>query len=287
MTLTYVFLVSTMLAIGMAVTGLEIEAVFRNRRLVILAFAGNLVLVPLLGLCVTSALRFDRDTAAAILLLAAAPGGLTAVQFTGKVKGGLALAAVMAFALTVVAIPLSPLAARVVLPHEKWASVPYARVGAIVALCVVLPLAVGFALRKPLGHMARKAIVALLVISNLSFVATIIATARLKKEAMRTLGPPVIAGLLILILGSMAIGWLLGGPERGSRRVMAIATSMRNAGLCLMVVEQSFPDTRMDAVVTAFMGLMVPPNMLFAVYHAIRDWRMAKKASAASAPDAA
>lgn len=283
MTLTYVFLVSTMLAIGMAVTASEVVAAFLRRRRIILALLGNLVLVPLLGIAVIRAFAFDRDVATAVLLLAAAPGGLTAVQFTGKVKGGMALAAVMAFVLTVVAIPLTPLVARAILPHDKWLSVPYARVAVIVALCVVLPLISGFLLRRPLGRLAGRIVIALLVVSNVSFVATIVATARLKKEAMRSLGAPVIAGLLLLVLGSMAIGWLLGGPERGSRRVMTIATSMRNAGLCLMAVEQSFPDTRMDAVVIAFMGLMVPPNMLFALYHAVRDGQLAKRTRAADA----
>jgi len=69
----------------------------------------------------------------------------------------------------------------------------------------------------------------------------------------------------------------MGGPEQGNRRVMAIATSMRNAGLCLIMAMRMFPKSGADVAVIAFMGLMVPPNMLFTVYHAVRERRRSKK----------
>jgi predicted Na+-dependent transporter len=69
----------------------------------------------------------------------------------------------------------------------------------------------------------------------------------------------------------------MGGAEKGNRRVLAIATNMRNAGLCLIVAMRMFPESGADVAVIAFMGLMVPPNMLFTVYHTIKERRREKR----------
>jgi len=83
--------------------------------------------------------------------------------------------------------------------------------------------------------------------------------------------------MLAFIIFSMIIGWWMGGPEKGNRRVLAIATNMRNAGLSLLVAMRMFPESGADVAVIAFMGLMVPPNMLYTVYHSVKERRRQKK----------
>src|SRR4029453_14118725 len=51
------------------------------------------------------------------------------------------------------------------------------------------------------------------------------------------------AGMLILLVASLAIGWLAGGPERNDRRTMALTTSLRNVGLGLVIVPGNFART--------------------------------------------
>ncbi len=58
---------------------------------------------------------------------------------------------------------------------------------------------------------------------------------------------------------------------------MVIGTSMRNAAICLLIAQKSFPDTGVEVVVVAFSALMVPPNMLFTLYEIIKNKRSAKK----------
>jgi bile acid:Na+ symporter, BASS family len=111
------------------------------------------------------------------------------------------------------------------------------------------------------------------VIITVSFVAVIILTMQAKKGAMGEIDGRLVAALLLLVIGSMIIGWLLGGAERGARRVMATSTSMRNAALCIMLAVMGFPERNVDMSLLAFMALMVPPNMLFTLYHAIKEKR--------------
>jgi bile acid:Na+ symporter, BASS family len=42
---------------------------------------------------------------------------------------------------------------------------------------------------------------------------------------------------------SLLLGWKIGGPRRGARRVVALGTSNRNIALALLVAIQSFPGT--------------------------------------------
>jgi BASS family bile acid:Na+ symporter len=275
--LTYVFLVSTMLVIGLTVTGGEILTALRDRRVMGRVLLANLVFVPLLGYLLIVFIPLSPGTKLALALLALAPGGLTAIQFTGKVKGNLAFAAAVAFVLTILAIVVTPILVKVLLPLEIGLDLPFMRIILFVLLYLLLPLGVAFAIRsrseKGAGAMGK----IMLIISNVSFVTTILVTSAMKKEAMGSVGKSTVLAMLLFVVLSMVIGWWMGGPEQGNRRVMAIATSMRNAGLCLIMAMRMFPKSGADVAVIAFMGLMVPPNMLFTVYHAVRERRRSKK----------
>lgn len=76
--------------------------------------------------------------------------------------------------------------------------------------------------------------------------------------------------MVLLVLGSMVIGWPLGGPRREYRRILATGTSMRNVGLCGVIAIKSFPHTRVDIALVAFSALMVTPNSLLLVYESYR-----------------
>jgi len=271
--LTYVFLVSTMFSIGLAVTAGEILTALRNYGLMARVLLANIILVPLLGLILVAIFRLPTDIEAAILLLASTPGGIQTPQFTGKVKDNLALAAAVMFLLSIVAIVISPVMAEAILPVETQLTLPFLHIIGAVALFMLVPLLAGFTFRKIAGSFAQRFYKPVLLVSNVSFVMTVVLTMELKKQAVRTLDVKAVAVMAVLILASMAIGWWLGGPEDGNRRVSAIATSMRNAGVCLLIAATSFPDRAVDVAVVAFMAMMVPPNMLFTVHHSIRRQR--------------
>jgi BASS family bile acid:Na+ symporter len=271
--LTYLFLVSTMLAIGLTVTGAEILAAIRDRRLMGRVLLANLVFVPALGYLLIVFTPLSSGVKLAIALLALAPGGLTAIQFTDKVKGSLALAAAVAFGLTLLSIAITPFLIKFLLPLETGLDLPFMKIILFVLLYLLLPLIVGFAIRSGLEKAAKVLGKIMLIVSNISFVATILLTSAIKKEALGAIGETTLLVMLAFIIFSMVIGWWMGGPEKGNRRVLAIATSMRNAGLCLLVAMRMFPESGADTAVIAFMGLMVPPNMLFTVYHTVKERR--------------
>lgn len=273
----YIFLVMTMLSIGLKVTGGEVLQTLSDRSLILRSLLVNIILVPILGLIVTTIVPMPIDTKVGILLLAAAPGGLTAIQYTSKGKEGITFAASLLFILSVAAIFATPLTANLILPIHTPVSLPYLRVIKVLLMYLFLSLLVGFAVQRLSGRVVHALNRPVSLCGTLSFIAMIILAMAMKKQAVRAIGVSGMAAMLILILVSMVIGWVLGGPDKNNRRVLATGTSMRNAAIGLLIAQQSLPDTGVDVVVVAFSAFMVPPNMLFMLYEIIKNKRSAQR----------
>src|SRR3954464_11968611 len=99
-----VFVVSSMLAVGLSLTVGEIVLPLRNRRLVCLALLANFVLMPLAGFVIENLLQPAEPLTAALLLLGTAAGAPFLPKLAVVAKGSLAFAVglmVMLMALTV------------------------------------------------------------------------------------------------------------------------------------------------------------------------------------------
>ncbi len=209
----------------------------------------------------------------AVLLLAVAPGGISAIQFTSKVRGEIAFAAAMSFLLVFVSIFLTPVIATIILPSETLEALPYLQVLVFIVLFLVFPLLVGAIVRSTSSSVADGLYKVLNVISFVSFVGAVFLSMSMKKAAAREIGVTGMAAMFLLILGSMAIGWLLGGGTKGTRRVVTSVTGVRNVALCLLMVLASFPDRDVDLALMAYVLLVIPSNLLFTLHHTIESKR--------------
>ena len=106
--LIIVFLLSSMLSIGLEVALKEILLAVSNKRLFIRALFANFILVPLMGLGIAPALSTPTNIETGFLLLAAAPGALFAINFTRRTQDSVPFAVALLFALTVLSLVLTP-----------------------------------------------------------------------------------------------------------------------------------------------------------------------------------
>lgn len=262
--LLIVFLAASMLSLGLQTTPRDLRNQTVGSGLLLRTLLANFVVVPLLGLLMARWLIADAATRTAFLLLACTPGGISMLQFTTKAKGESAYAGVAAVLLSLLAVAVSPLLLAAVLPAEVDVALPYARVIGFLLLLLVLPLLVGLlaGAKFPVAAPALAKWIGLL--SLLSFVAMVVILMAPRKEAMAQIGGRNVGWLLVFTGLAMAVGWLLGGPRRGSRQVLASATSMRNVALALAIAVHSFPEaTSVLPPLIAFSALMLPPNLIF------------------------
>jgi len=73
-------------------------------------------------------------------------------------------------------------------------------------------------------------------------------------------------GMLMLLAGSLIIGWLAGTPGRDNRKTMALTTSLRNVGLGLVIVTGNFAGTQAVSAALAYGIVEVLGALLVALF---------------------
>ena len=278
MVMLVVFFVASMMSIGMQTRVADMASAAAERGYLSRALLANFVVLPFVGLAITLLLPIQPPVAGAILLLACTPGGLSAIQFTGQV-GKTSLAAGVLFLLSFLAVFVSPLILKFVLPGDVQLVIPFGKALWFLLVFLVLPLMVGMLLLVKLPAVAEKLAKPLLLAGVISFVAWTVTSGTWRQEAAAEIGGGGVAAILLLTFVSMTIGWFMGGPNHDERQILATSTSMRNAALCFGIVQATQPGHPVEVPLIAFSMLMVFPNMVFTVYHAVQAKRKAKKAA--------
>jgi len=271
------FLISTMFSLGLQTELGELRTLFSSPAALFRALLANFVIAPLLALAIVRSVPLSPGSEAALLILACVPGGLSAVQFTRKQKGQEAVAGTLVVLLSVLAVFLSPLILHVVLRPEASPDIPYLRVLAFYALFLLAPLGVGMVLGAVSPRLGAKLTSVLGLVSGLCFVGFMLLTKSFRKEAVGSIGGTAVAAMLGFILAAMLTGWLLGGPQRERRYMLASATSMRNAALALAIARESPEGAVVLPSLVAFSLLMVPPNTILTLWGRFRGKRTAPK----------
>ncbi len=251
------FVVSSMLAQGAGLTISQIFEPLRNLRIVVLALLANFVLMPLGAFALAKLLWLDEPFGIALLLLGCAAGAPFLPKLAELAKGNLAFAVGVMVMLMVVTVGYLPIVLPLVLPGvtvDPW------EIARSLVLLMLLPLAAGVALKARYEHLAGRVKPVLDWISNVSLILVVLLITTLNiDKVLQVFGTRgILAGLLFIALGC-GIGWLLGGPDAGTRRVMALGTGQRNIAAALVVASQSFSDPKVVVmvIVVAIVGLII------------------------------
>jgi BASS family bile acid:Na+ symporter len=275
--LTLLFLITAMLSVGLQITTGDLRSLLRSKGFLLRSLLANFVAVPIVGIVLARTLPFKPEAATALLLLACTPGGISALQFTTRIKGASLFAGSSAFLLTFVAVFLSPALLALVLPGDISVVIPYGRALLFVLVFLLLPLVAGTLVRSRWERPAEKVSKLCAIMSLVLFIVVLVIIMRLRKEAMNAVGNEALLYMFIFIVISMAVGWFMGGPAKETRPVLATVTGMRHVALSLLIALNTFPDPAVQAPLLAFSALMVPPNMLLTAYMLIRSRKSARE----------
>jgi bile acid:Na+ symporter, BASS family len=279
--LVYVFLAGSMLGIGLKVGKDEILTVVRDKSWLVRMFIANFLLIPAVGILAAKALPMKPENGLALIVLACAPGGMSAVQFLSKKKEAMAIAygggttALLSF----LSVFISPFLIALTLPKGMTLTVPYGKALLFVSLFMLLPLVLGILVQGAAGTAAGKLAGPVALVGTLAFIGAMVKLLTLTKWAKEAMGKMGLISIFVFILISMLIGWLLGGPRKFTRPVLATASSMRNGALCLAIAIRSF-DLAVLTPLVAFFAIMVPANLLYMLISKVAEKRAAKGAPA-------
>jgi bile acid:Na+ symporter, BASS family len=252
-----IFVLSSMLAMGLGLTVSQIITPLRNARLVVLSLLANFVLMPLAAVALAALLRLDPPLGVGLLLLGTAAGAPFLPKLAQIAKGNLAFAVGLMVLLMVVTVGYLPLVLPVLLPGV---SVNPAKIARSLFLLMLLPLAGALAVKARFAVAAARTKPVLDRVSNLSLILLVLLiTAANINNVLAVFGTHgILAGLLFIAVG-FGMGWLLGGPGMDTRRVLALGTAQRNIAAALVVGSQSFSDPKVVVmvVVVAIVSLLV------------------------------
>jgi predicted Na+-dependent transporter len=255
------FVVGHLLALGMRLTVQELIAPLRRRRLVLLALVANFVLGPIFAYLsaqlISLAIPLEHGYVIGLMIIGSAAGSPMLPKWVKLAKGDLGFGVALMVLLMGTSIFYLPL----VLPRlitgvnvEAW------RVAQPLILMILVPFIVGLLLKGRYPGVAATLEPPLDRFSSVCLLVVIVAVVALYREALiSAVGEGAIGACMLFLALSMAAAYLLGGPDGGTRRVLALGSGQRNIEAVLLIASTSVADPKVMvmAVIAALVILIV------------------------------
>ena len=246
-----VFVVSSTLAVGLALTLNQIIAPLRNGRLVGLSLFSNFMLAPLVAIGLARVFGLEEPLGVGLLLCSVAAGAPFLLKLADLADGNMPFAVGLMVVLMVITVGYMPIVLPLLL---EGVSVNPANIARSLILLMLIPLAAGLALRawQPAGAARVRAVVAPVSSVSMIFVVAL-TTAGHFKSVLSVLGTFGIVAAVVFTAICFGIGWVLGGPGADTRRVLSLGTAQRNTAAALVVAGQNFSDAKVVVMITVVM----------------------------------
>lgn len=248
-----VFVVTSMLAMGLNLTVAQILAPLRDLRRVATALLANFVFAPLLAYAILVVIPLSQAQSIGLILLATAAGAPFLPKLVETAKGNLAFGVGLMVLLMVITVAYVPVVLPLLLPGVEVA--PFDIASSLVVL-MLIPLAIGLMVKARYSDTADFVQPAVNQTSSTALIFLVVLILILNfRTVLSVIGTGVILALLLFVVASFAVGWGLGGTEVGNRSVMGLGTAQRNVSAALVVGAQNFSDP--NVLVVLIVGAML------------------------------
>ncbi|MBV8840160.1 MAG: bile acid:sodium symporter family protein [Alphaproteobacteria bacterium] len=251
-----VFVVSTMLSMGMSQAFADVVAPLRKPSRVARALAVNFIAAPLLAVILVRIVPLAPAHASGMLLIGTAAGA----PFLPKLAAMSRLNAACAVALMVLlmggSLVFMPLAVPWLVPGL---SADPAAIARPLLMFMVIPLAVGFALALAGKSWTKPVLGFTRIVSSAAFVLLIVLMTGLNFATIASaVGSFAIGTYALYLVALAAIGYLAAATDRDTQKVFALAAAGRNIPAALVVAGASREDGGIAAsLVIAFVVSLV------------------------------
>jgi BASS family bile acid:Na+ symporter len=245
--LVAITLVVMMMSVGLAVPASQLLAITKKPWLVVRALLANYLFFPLVAVLLLALFHAKPMVQIGFLTLAVCPGAPYAPSCTSLAKGNVPLSVGLMVILAGSSVVISPL-----LLHELIfklggeagrVSIDSGRIVRTLLATQLAPLFLGLLTRhwrpRLAGRLEKPFALAMKLLTPLVMV-LVIATQFQTLVQIKLVG---LLGMLLLLASGLLVGWLAGGPGIENRKAVAEVTSLRNAGVALVIASTSFAGT--------------------------------------------
>ncbi|WP_107669863.1 DUF202 domain-containing protein [Cyanothece sp. BG0011] len=198
-----------------------------------------LVIFPLMVSVILSVLNPGKNTAIALILLAASPAPPLLTKRTIMSGGNVRFAASLQVILSLLAVIVTPLILSLfsLIFSTNNETIDSLLVAKQVATVQLLPLSLGLLIRKLSAELGEEIGDLLLNVANTLFLFVLIFSLGISLNLVPSVGWKTIVDIALIVMLGLIIGHLLGGVDDKveSRSTLATATIARNVGLALYI----------------------------------------------------
>ncbi len=250
-----VFVLASMLAMGLSLTVPQIIEPLKDLKLVTLALLVNFVAVPLLLVGIQAVLKLDEDIFTGLVLMATAAGAPFLPKLAQAAKGNLAFSVGLMTMLMVVTVVYMPIVLPLFLTGVTVNPWDIAR-SLIAAL--LIPLGIGLLVKARWESIAEGLEPLMTQASSVAVLLLLAGAVVLQWENIVSLfGTRGILAIIIFAIVSLLLGFFAGGSDQSIRSVMGLGTAQRNLSAALVVGAQNFSDRPTVLVTVIVAGIIL------------------------------
>jgi predicted Na+-dependent transporter len=257
---TLVFVVGSMLALGLSLTMRQITDPLRNESLVVRVLLANFVLVPLVAYLINLVIPMDEPLSIGLILLATAAGAPFLPKLVQMAKGNVAAGVGLMVLLMVTTVIYVPIVLPLLLPGV---SVNPLDIASSLVVLMLIPLGIGLFIKARYPETAANLQPTFGQAANFGLMGLVVTMLLLNwRTVLGTIGSGAILAALIFVVLSFVIGYLL-APDAATRSTLSLGTAQRNIAAAMVVAGDNFSDPNvliMVLVGAIFMMVLLLPT---------------------------
>ena len=258
--LTFAFVLTSMLSMGLSLTVSQILQPLRRTRLVIMALVANFVVVPAAAFALSRIIPLEEDVQIGLLLLGTAAGAPSLPKLAQIAKVNVAFAVGLMTMLMVVTIVYLPIVLPILLPGVE---VDAGQIAVSLIVQMLVPLIIGLLIKARYEGTAATLQPIMAQIANISLALLLVLMLVVNfRNVLALFGTGAILATLLFIAISVVGGYFLGGPATDNKRVLALGTGQRNLAAAFLIATANFAEQPNVLVYLAATGLILMVSLM-------------------------
>lgn len=250
-----VFVLGTIISMGLSLTITQITGPLRNGRFVVVALLANFVVPPILAFLLIQVFSLDESLATGLLLVSLAAGAPALPKTAVFAKVDTAAATGLMVLLVVATIIVLPIALPLLLTDI---SVTFWDIASGLVYLILIPLAISLFVRARYPDVAASAQPMFAQASNLSLLILLVLMVVLNfSDVVSLLGSGGLLASLILVILTVVGGYLLGKLGKAESWIQALGAGQRNIAAAMVVATMNFGNDEVVMVVVYSLIVMI------------------------------
>ncbi|MGG1575624.1 bile acid:sodium symporter family protein [Fictibacillus sp. NRS-1165] len=247
-----------MFGMGLTLSAGDFKEVFRRPKDVAIGVVCHYIIMPGLAFLLAWGLDLPPEVAVGVILVGCCPSGTASNVMVFLARGDVALAVSIASVSTILAPIVTPL--LILLLASKWVDINMWSLLVSILQVVIIPLALGFLIKKFFGRQAEASVKVLPLVSTVAIVLIVAGVVAGSQAKLATTGPLIFAVVILHNVLGFLLGFFLSrlfGMNLAKQKAVAMEVGMQNSGLGVAIATANFSP------------LAAVPSAIFSVWHNI------------------